>query len=499
MARVLCPNPACKKILALTDESMGRKVRCKVCKTAFVATPMAESDRAVPAGDGDVITVLARWVGVQAAPPRLRSNVFVRPAVASSEFAPGSSLAIPNARRQPRRMWFAAVAAVVFVVAVGSFFAFRWLDKKGEAITAPGAAEQSIKYGTIEISNSGLKYVVFELSPDAEYGYDTSEIEEGSRKTNLTGNMEASGVFDPSGLKQTASAVLEWCLELKEKYQLADERILVLSSAGLFGPLDSWADAEKKAKLIEKNKIDLAGAVAASAGKRVHFPDLEQEVLLQIEGCVRPKHLDTGLYIDIGGGSTRGGYKDKATGIVRKLKIIGVKSFHELANGDVTKNGGTFAQGVDRLAPNALYRPLHRLIENDAGMRTRKQVYLGGGICWVMGTCLHPDQFTSKEVYIKLQPGDIDSFAKAVRETSNYLDTIRAPADLSEAQLIKFKREIENMKKNFPSEKLIAGAEILKALAKELDFGSRQEIWFCRHSINATMYGFAAEKNQFTK
>src|SRR5205823_2930811 len=126
----------------------------------------------------------------------------------------------------------------------------------------------------------------------------------------------------------------------------------------------------------------------------------------------------------------------------------------------------SLSETAGRLAPGALHEPLQRHIERAPGLHSYDRVYLGGGVVWVMATCQHPaDQSGS---YVKLTVADIEAFAACLRKDPDFLKTFRPPADLDEKQREAVAKQVTKMREIFLSEELVAGAEILRALAAEL-------------------------------
>src|SRR5262249_5596475 len=158
------------------------------------------------------------------------------------------------------------------------------------------------------------------------------------------------------------------------EHNLPPEKVYVVGSSGLFGPIATMRDKER-VEYTAANKADLTEAVEKATGKRIDFVDVEQEVNLQVKGIIPERYLDASLYVDVGGGGTRGGYRESA-GIVRKLEIPGVRGFRDAVKKEAAGRG--FAEAAEALAPRELREPLRSQVDRNPGLRAADRVYLAG-------------------------------------------------------------------------------------------------------------------------
>jgi hypothetical protein len=379
----------------------------------------------------------------------------------------------------------AAAAALLLPIAAACGFVV-W-----KGFGTRGASTSTEPYAAIEIGSKGVKYVWCRVTP-SEGGPELLPLEKESENTSVVQGMEKTGLFDPAGLKDTVKVVAKFHELLVEKRQVAPERIFVVGSSGLFGALQSRKGPEKD-ELLEKNKADLSEAVRKEIGKKVDFVDLEMEAQYQLRGMVRGD-LDSALFIDVGGGSSRAGYREP-TGVIRTLQGPGVTAFYGTVKGRV-KPPAQLADVAGALARDELRPTFRKQTDKNPGLLVPDKVYFGGGIAWVMATCLHP---ASRGPRVALAADDVDDFAERVRKDPRLLESFAAPPSLSEKDREELEIEIKRMRKNFNPEQLIAGAELLKALSAELELGKKKERWWFRHSDVAWVLAYLEERTGVRK
>jgi hypothetical protein len=383
-----------------------------------------------------------------------------------------------------------AAAALAFLLPLAAAGAFVRMNSAPEEHGAPAAASAEL-YAGIEVSSKAVKYTLFEVFPHEEYGSDCRLIANKSTNVNVTEGMDRSGEFSPDRLKDVVKAVERYSALVADEHKVPDGRIHVVASTGLFSPINQVAGLEPEARqtLVARNRAALGDAVKKATGRAVEFVDLEKEVSLQITGVVRKRHRKTALYIDVGGGGTRGGYVH-ADGEVRKLQGPGVRTFRDKVKARLGV-GGEFADAAAALAEKELQEPLRKQVEQDAGLDSRTRIYLLGGINWVLANYMHA---ANRDSFVKVTARDIEEFADKVRKNPRLLFDFKAPAGLSDREKEQLDEEALAMRTYFPPEDLIAGTQILLALSAELHLESK-ELYFCRFGDNAWVMRYILDLN----
>jgi hypothetical protein len=490
VAQAQCPN--CNLTWSISDDQAGRPIRCKECKMSFVAPKRATSSGAPippipPTAMTRRSTPSSTAIPEPPAPRKKTAAISTAPPPAGK--APTVVAREKGASRGGLSVgWLlAALAAfLVPVVAAAAFVAISWASKGN----GPGEW-----YAGVEVGSKGIKYAIFEVYQHPEMGYDYRVVLTQSKRTDIVKGMEKTGQFDPEGLAGTTEAIRKCYEKLTEEDKIPPGRVFLVGSGGLMGGIRSRKDLSEqdKTKLIDQNQAALTREVKKATNKTMDFAELEEEAEFQFDGVVEPANFSTGLYIDVGSGGTRGGFRDGATRKMRKLQTAGVKGFADKVKRQ--RGGAPFSQAASRLAEPEVRQPLRKHIQEEPRLQQRERIYLAGGIVWVMSTCLYPRECIAppdQTLYVDLTAQDIDTFAREVAASDNYLEAYRPPPGLSEEEKEKLNKTIKTMQKIFNGEEQKAGAEILKSISEVLKF-KEKTLRFYRHSDNAWLMSYIAK------
>jgi hypothetical protein len=337
-------------------------------------------------------------------------------------------------------------------------------------------------HGGIEIGSKGVKATTLDVTAGTE-GPDVKLLKSGIQNTTLVSGLANSGRFDPEALKDTAAAVARFAAQMRSEGKVPPERIYVVASSGLFAPL------EGKKEAIKENREALAVAVKGASGLPLSFLDVNREIELSIVGIVPDKQAGNSFLLDIGSGNTKGGYREPGKECVTVSIPFGSVSFSDLVKKKAGK--GSFTDAADGLRAEMLVPALRKRVAEKPGLLGRKRVYLGGGAAWALATLVRPGDRSS---YVPLTVDDVTAYHKLVSKDLDTfpkvdLSSIADPDARASAQ-----REIARVKDVFTPRQLLAGAEILKALASELHFDKETKLYFARHSATGWILAYVREK-----
>src|SRR5262249_26865924 len=430
---------------------------CKICETAFV---VPASVNVAPAGitaasavppaprqnGGGVITVVARRVG----PGKETMRPDGTPAAGAPRLA------------SPPVTLVAGLALLLPVMGAGGFVAYSVLTRPGGGIAGP--RQPGELYGGIEVASSGVKATVIELYQDPKFGYDYHKLLQQSRDTRVTLNMDKTGQFDREALADTVSTVQDYFDKITTEHHVPRDNVFIVGGSGLFKAVRDRKDLDDDAKdkLILKNQAALTEPVAKKTGKTMDFIDFRQEVKMMITGLLGKKNASRSVFIDVGNSSTRGGYREQ-DGAYVTFERTGVRKSARLL-----KNAGTkprdYCSTAAGLIDKEMRGPLQKELERKAGLLNRDAVYLNGGIVWVMATFTHPQD---REVYTKLSAKDIEDFHDLVCQNPDEFPRIPLPDGIDPNVRGEVEKDVAKMKDIFKPMRLIAGAEVLRAVSAE--------------------------------
>lgn len=336
------------------------------------------------------------------------------------------------------------------------------------------AAPPQELYGGIEIGAKGIKSLVLRVV-NGDEGYNVSILN--AEVINTTLVQTRDGKFTQQAIRDTGQVVQRFYQRMIQEFKVPADQINIIGSSGLIGD----------------NPLDISDEIKRRIGVEIEFLDVETEVQLTIAGTI-PRRYRVGrtwydnrsvsVMVDIGSGNTKGGYQQ-----LRQVAIgrpdydyvswgmpIGTVTFtnevSKAAGGDADLQ--SFIKRSQELSLTMLRPSIRTEVSRKPGLLNRKKVYVSGGIVWSMITLLHPEDRRS---YIPVTLNDINTFYQRVTTDPDGLlnpdlSGIRNASVREEAE-----REVESVRNTFTTRNLVAGAEVLKAVANELGFPGKTLIF----------------------
>lgn len=334
-------------------------------------------------------------------------------------------------------------------------------------------------YGGIEIGGKGVKATVVKMT-STENGYDAQMLMQTSLNVTIMAGVESGGNFSVAAMDEAAKAVKQLYTEIQEKHAVTPERIYIVGSSGL----------------LAGNKPQLAERVRSLTGKSMDFITVETESKLSMIGVVPEKYSRQALYLDIGSGNTKGGYRkggsasDLADANFVMMSIpYGTVSFTTAITKASKNDPQSFAVQAKTLATDLLAPLLRQQVKEAPGLRKQQKIYLTGGLIWAVATLMHPQ---SRETFTRLTTADIRQFAK---QASDNPETLLSPdlTKITEPQAREAARqEIQRVKEVFTAQNLSAGAALLHTLAEELAFADKT-VYFARYGQVAWLFSYVVQ------
>jgi hypothetical protein len=343
--------------------------------------------------------------------------------------------------------------------------------------TAPSnpSSPDGERYGGIELSNEGVKAIALEVS-QGEDGPGFKRVYSEIIRLGLGRTID--GEFPPQASTDAAKAVSTVLTRLRREYGVPPDRIYFIGSGGL------GADRPE----------NLAGVIHNMTGLTLTFLDAETEIQLSIAGTI-PRtgkigaasinNRSASILLHVGRAGTQGGYEtvkylsDPPSYDFVAMNIPhGVVSYANEISQAVGPGGGlrAFSQQIKASGASAFRNALRKEAEGKPGLAHRKRVFLTGAFVWAVTTLLYPG---NRQPQVSLTFDDIMQFADRIA---------RDPAELALRKLTfirdrklrnEVEQEFEAIRATFKPEELVAGAEMLKAAAEELNWREKN-ILFAR-------------------
>jgi hypothetical protein len=341
-------------------------------------------------------------------------------------------------------------------------------------------------HGGIEIGAKGVRAVVVEVGGGA--GTAPKVLASRTQNTTLVRGLAEAGRFNPEALKDTAAAVGRFADWMRKEQQIADGRLYVVGSSGLFSALGG------KAEQIRVNREALVAAVRAASGLTMDFVDVTREAELTVISVVPADQAAAAVLIDVGSGNTKGGALAGGRKVITFGIPYGTVTFFDLVKGRAAK--GDFAATAAALREEVLAPALKKQLQANQGLAGRRRVYLSGGTAWAMATLLRP---ADRGTYVALSAADIDAFHKLLRQGPD-MAPASDPAQIADAAARQQAgKEVEQVRRTFTRDQLLAGTEVWRALSAAFDFAADgRQLFFARNGHLGWILGYVTEKGRQT-
>ena len=329
--------------------------------------------------------------------------------------------------------------------------------------------EYSDLFGVIEIGSSGIRALVQEI-PTARPA--------GNRTVRVFDPREVRPIA-PEDQDKSIEAVKDLLNRMLEEENVPASNVYLVGSSGLSeGPTSGT----------------LAAVLKEQTGFEVDFITVGEEVSYTFQGIVNPEDYERATLIDIGGGNTKAIY----------YKLDNGQPFVEtvrLSNGVRTLSGRAepqhplddFKGRLSELSPE-IEAEICSVVERNPAFATRPDVYLTGGMCWILASSLMPPDTALHEgpLVVELRADEvvtwIDSvFASPLLGYDYRKDRLRAGGQ------VWAEKNRRNVESNFSPAQIAAGAVILRSLNSCLYLQNRK-IMFNRDSLYAWPKAYLVEK-----
>jgi hypothetical protein len=378
------------------------------------------------------------------------------------------------------------------------------------------------RYAGIDVGSRGVKFVMLEVADRGGVRVPTiltgKDNEDEVKNSGLNDSAALTQKYSQEALEATVDAVKKF-VEKARNRGVPDDHIFVVGSSGL-----ARAANREELKTLVRRATQAPGHKELEIG----FIGHQDEVGLTFLDVVPQGSRDTSFVLDIGSGNTKFGYAvfsaDKkwtgrgaqlsyATATFRDRAKIGCR-FTKPA--DPLQSAVEFADQAKAVRGELKIDQALEIEEAKVDLAHRPRLYLSGGIVWALVTILKPDQVGQAEVPVT--KADIQKFREFVRKPTdqifaavNFKGVAPAEQDQARQELLGkngvqkvFASYTEKDPKNpdkkipypVPHADLIAGAEILDAVANTLDF-DHLEVIFPRKAKDAWIRSYVLFEADF--
>jgi tetratricopeptide (TPR) repeat protein len=317
-----------------------------------------------------------------------------------------------------------------------------------------GLKETEELFAGIDIGSKGVKLSIIGVSVSPKKGL-TYNL-----RKSMSINTEPSAL-STSSIRETAAAVKDLIDTATIKNAVVADRLFVVMSSGL-------KQATDKAPGKEAELVAAIRDAARNPSLKVDVVSFEDEAKYGALAMIVPElHLSSSI-MDIGGGNVKGGYLLNRSKFEAVNFPYGTKAFGKIVK---TKYPDADIKGYIAGVDNEIIAVREEMaieMNRRVGLKNRKNVYLLGGIAFVMNTLLHPERAAIIGRPVEVSLDDAKKFRQMA--VTNYEELISPDfgkiADPVARQLAE--EDVKTITtKLYNNQDIIAGATILETVMKE--------------------------------
>ena len=309
-------------------------------------------------------------------------------------------------------------------------------------------------FAGIDIGSKGVKLSIIGVSVSPKKGL-TYNL-----RKSMSINTEPSALSAAS-IRETAAAVRDLIDTATVKNSVVSDRLFVVMSSGL-------KQATDKAPGKEAELVAAIRDAVKNPNLKVDVVSFEDEAKYGALAMIVPElHLSSSI-MDIGGGNVKGGYLLNRSKFEAVNFPYGTKAFGKIVK---TKYPDADIKGYIAGVDNEIVAVREEMaieMNRRVGLKNRKNVYLLGGIAFVMNTLLHPERAAIIGRPVEVTLDDVKKFRQM--SVSNYEELINPDYGKIADPIVKQIAE-EDVKtittKLYNNQDIIAGATILETVMKE--------------------------------
>ena len=317
-----------------------------------------------------------------------------------------------------------------------------------------GLKESEEIFAGIDVGAKGVKLTILGVSVSAKKGLVYN------LKKSMSINTEPSAL-SATAIKETAAAVRDLVDTASVKNAVQTDRVFIVLSSGLKQATDKVPG--KEAELMAAIRDALK-----NPSQRIDIVLAEDEAKYGALSMIAPELHLSSSFMDIGGGNVKGGYLLNRSKFESVNFPYGTKAFGKIVktkypDADIK----AYIAGV-----NSEIVPIREEIaiemNRKVGLKNRKNVYLLGGITFVMNTLLHPERAAMIGRPVEITVEDAKKFKEMAMNNyeeliapdySKIIDPITKQIAEDDVKLITTKL--------YNNQDIIAGATMLETLMKE--------------------------------
>ncbi len=352
------------------------------------------------------------------------------------------------------------------------------MSEKAMSQLLDGLKDTEEYYAGIDVGSKGVKLSIIGVTVSYKKGLTYS------LKKSLSINTEPSALTTQA-IRETAQAVKDLSDTAIVRNNILNDRLFIVLSSGLKQATDKQAGKEQELVAAIKDALK-------NPEQKIDVISAEDEGKYSALSMIAPELHLSSTVMDIGGGNIKGGYLLNRNTFESVNFPYGTKAFVKVVKKKLPDaNLEEYTQGVN-LEIKAVAEELSTEMNRKVGIKNRKNVFLLGGIVFVMNAFLHPERAAIIGRPVEVSIDDVRKFRQM--SAANYEELINP--DFSKITDPKVRQMAEEDVKTittkiYNQQDIIAGAALLDVVVKELNRdGAQKRFYFIKGGDVAWISGY---------
>lgn len=339
-------------------------------------------------------------------------------------------------------------------------------------------AQKSL-YAGIEIGSKGIKFSVIDVNNIKKGNYNV--LEYWTENIGIAKNISIDGNIAEEDLNRAGAVVFDNFLKIKNKYNFVEQNIYIVVSSGV---------------ALARNTQVLRDKIKALTNKELDFISAEQEGKMLLKGCVPSTDYKDAVFLDIGGGNTKGGYVDFLDDNKSEFSLLkldyGTITLTEAINkrilisGDVNNIEIYKAKSFD-FTP-VLREKMKEMMIKKSQLLEKKKIYLSGGAIWALTILYYDHKGEDGDNFVPLKMDDIINYDAVLK--NNFIKY---------ENLAKKDTEADKVLKTYSQKHLISGNTILISFLESIPDLQTKNIYFAKQGQIAWLVSYIVDRSKKIK
>lgn len=321
-------------------------------------------------------------------------------------------------------------------------------------------------YGGIEMGSKGIKMSVLDIQNPKKGEFESKAF--WTENTTLAKGISKDGNLNLADIELSCQVVVKNYYKMLEEYKIDKKKIFIIASSGVG---------------MANNTDILVARIKELLNYDLEVISVEREARLLIAGSVPSNKYTNSLFLDIGGGNTKGGYID-----VKNLDAyVFFPTSMKIGTVTLTEKVKLYTQSddfADFLEWSTVYNDMLKseiatMFNKRSSSQTKKNVYFSGGAVWAFKTLFDTKPIES---FSEFSINDVKDYkAQLVFDFAKY------------EELAKTSPEATKVLKTYNQQSLLSATNLLLGLLENVENPDDKKYYFVKNGQMSWLVAYVLE------